>query len=116
MENTGDQLRIFLSMLAVNLPTLLVCGFACVILLGKSGVGSPHVFWAMLGFGLAVVLCFALPAAQTFLQRWVLEGGSRIGRTWVFTMFGLVASILRAAIYGCLLAAILAGREGERIG
>src|SRR4051794_21071075 len=114
MENAGEQLRIYLSMLAVNLPTLLVCGFACVILLGKSEAGSRRIFWAMLGFGLAVVLCFLLPAAQTFLQRWVFESGSRIGRTWVFTMFGFVASILHAVIYGCLLVAVLARPGSEQ--
>jgi hypothetical protein len=114
MDNTGDQLRIFLSMLAVNAPTLLVCGLACVILLAKSEAGSRHIFWAMLGFGLAVVLCFLLPLAQTFLQQWVFQSGERISRAWVFKVFGFVASILHAAIYGCLLAAILAGREGQR--
>ncbi|MFZ1221032.1 MAG: hypothetical protein WAO00_17190 [Chthoniobacterales bacterium] len=116
MDNTGDQLRIFLSMLAVNAPTLLVCGLACVILVAKSEAGSRHISWAMLGFGLAVVLCFLLPLAQTFLQQWVFQSGERISRAWVFTVFGFVASILHAIIYGCLLAAVLARRQGSEGG
>ena len=115
MENTSDQLRIFLSMLAVNLPTLLVCGFACVILVGKSEAGSRRIFWATLGFGLAIVLCFLLPAAQTFLQQWVFQGATHVSRAWVFTVFGFATSILHAVIYGCLLAAILAGPGSEQV-
>jgi hypothetical protein len=110
MENTNDQLRIFLSMFAVNLPTLLVCSVACIMIVGRWRQGAGHLFWGIMGFGLALVLCFVMPAIQTTLQQWVFQSGGQIARAWVFAAFGVVASILHAAIYGCLLAAIFAGR------
>jgi hypothetical protein len=115
MNNTSDQLRIFLSMFAVNLPTLLVCSVACIMIVGRWRQGSGHLFWGILGFGLALVLCFVMPAIQTALQQWMVQSGKLMSRAWVFTAFGFVASILHAAIYGCLLAAVFAGRpEAER--
>lgn len=113
MENTNDQLRIFLSMFAVNLPTLLVCAVACVMIVGRWRQGSGHLFWAILGFGLALLLCFVVPAIQTVLQQWVFQSGERMSRAWVFSAFGIVVSVLHAAIYGCLLAAIFAGRPAR---
>jgi hypothetical protein len=110
MENTTDHLRVFLSLFAVNLPTLLVCTVACVMIVGRWRQGSGHLFWGLLGFGLALALCFVIPAIQTALQQWVLQSGERLTRAWVFSAFGVVASLLHAAIYGCLLAAILSGR------
>jgi hypothetical protein len=113
MENTTDQLRIFLSMFAVNVPTLLVCAVACVMIVGRWRQGSRYSFWAILGFGLALLLCFVMPAIQTALQQWVFQSGERISRVWVFSAFGVFASVVHAAIYGCLLAAIFAGRPAQ---
>lgn len=117
MENTTDQLRVFLSMFMVHLPTLLVCAAACIMIVGRWRQGSGYSFWAILGFGLALLLCFVIPAIQTALQQWVFQSGERFSRTWVFSVFGVVVSVLHATIYGCLLAAVFAGRRGEaRIG
>ena len=113
METTNDQLRIFLSMFAVNLPTLLVCAVACIMIVGRWRQGSGHLFWGILGFGLALLLCFVMPAIQTALQQWVFQSGERMSRAWVFSAFGIVASILHAVIYGCLLAAVFAGRPAN---
>ena len=113
MENTTDQLRVFLSIFAVNLPTFLVCAVACVMIVGRWRQGSGHLFWGIVGFGLALVLCFAMPAGQTALQQWVFQSGERVSRAWVFTAFGFVASVLHAAIYACLLTAIFAGRPAQ---
>ena len=110
MTDDFSQLKVFLSMFAVNLPTLLVCAVACIMIVGRWREGSRHLFWAILGFGLALVLCVAIPAIQTVLQQWVFQSGERISRAWVFTAFGFIASVLHAVIYGCLLAAIFAGR------
>ena len=110
MENPTDQLRIFLSMFMVNLPTLLVCAVACIMIVGRWRQGSGHLFWGIVGFGLALVLCIAIPAIQTALQHWVFESGERVSRAWVFTAFGFISSGLHATIYACLMAAIFAGR------
>ena len=117
MENTTDQLRVFLSMFVVHLPTLLVCAVACVMIVGRWGAGSRYSFWAITGFGLALLLCFVIPVLQTALQQWVFQSGERLSRAWIFSAFGVVVSVLHAIIYGCLLAAVFAGRSGEaRIG
>lgn len=113
MDNPTDQLRIFLSMFALNVPTLLVCAVVCVMIVGRWRQGSGYSFWAILGFGLALLLCFVMPAIQTALQQWVFQSGERISRAWVFSAFGVFASVLHAAIYACLLAAIFAGRPAR---
>jgi hypothetical protein len=66
MNNT-DQIKLLLSMFAIQLPTLLVCFVAGVVILGGS-IRAPR---ARCGFGLAAVLCFAVPVAQTAVQGWV---------------------------------------------
>lgn len=117
METTFNQLRVFLSMFVVNVPTLIVCAIALVVIMGRRQPGtSGYSFWAMVGFGGALLLCFVMPAVQTALQQWVFQSGERISRAWVFTAFGFVASVLHAAIYGCLLMAVLAGRQGSEDG
>jgi hypothetical protein len=113
MNDDFSQLKVFLSMFAVNLPTLLICVVACIMIVGRWRKGSAHLFWGILGFGLALILCFVIPAIQTLLQQWLIQSGGGMSRAWVFTAFGFVASILHAAIYGCLLAAIFAGRPAQ---
>jgi hypothetical protein len=94
----------------MNVPTLLVCFVAGVVILGRWREASNASVWAALGFGLVLVLCFVMPLAQTMIQQWVLEEGQRASRMWAFTAFGIVGSVLRAVIYALLLAAIYAGR------
>lgn len=110
MDSPNDQLRMFLSLFAVNVPTLLVCLVAGVMILGRWRDAPNAMLWAALGFGLVVVLSFILPIVQMLLQHWVFENGQQASRMWAFTAFGAVGSVLRAIIYSCLLAAIVAGR------
>ena len=110
MNNDPGQLKLFLSLFAMNVPTLLVCLVAGVVILGRWGQASRASFWAALGFGLVLVLCFVMPFAQMMLQQWVLEDGQRAIRMWAFTAFGILGSVLHAIIYALLLAAIYAGR------
>jgi hypothetical protein len=111
MNNDPVQLKLFLTSLAMNVPTLLVCLVAGVVILGRWREGSNVSVWAALGFGLFLVLCFVMPLAQTMIQQWVLEPGQRESRMWAFTAFGIVGSVLHAVIYLCLLAAIYTGRR-----
>jgi len=99
----------------MNVPTLLVCFVAGVVILGRWGQAPRASVWAALGFGLVLVLCFVMPLAQTMIQQWVFESGQRESRMWAFTAFGIVGSVLHAIIYALLLAAIYAGR-GEKQG
>ena len=113
MESTSDQLRMFLSLFAVNVPTLLVCFVAGIMIVARWQQEPRVALWAGLGFGLALILCFAMPFVQMLLQRWVFEEGQRATRMWAFTAFGIAGSVLRAAIYALLLAAIFAGRPAR---
>jgi hypothetical protein len=110
MNNDPVQLKVFLSLLAVNVPTLLVCFVAGVVILGRWGQAPRASVWAALGFGLVLVLCFVMPLAQTLIQQWVFENGQRESRMWAFTAFGIVISVVHAINYALLLAAIYAGR------
>ena len=94
----------------MNVPTLLVCFVAGVVILGRWREGSSASFYAALGFGLVLVLCFVMPLAQTIIQQWVFENGQRESRMWAFTAFGIAGSVLHAIVYSFLLAAIYAGR------
>jgi hypothetical protein len=110
MNNT-DQIKLLLSMFAIQLPVLLVSFVAGVVILGRWRQGSKGSLWALLGFGLATVLCFAVPVAQTAVQDWVRQGGhSTVEGASVMAGISLVWSVLRAVSYALLLIAVFAGR------
>jgi hypothetical protein len=108
MNNT-DQIKLLLSMFAIQLPTLIVCFVTGVVILGRWKKGS---IWALLGFGLAAVLCFAVPVAQTAVQDWVRHSGyTTLESASVMAGISLVWSVLRAVSYALLLIAVFAGRS-----
>ena len=110
--NNADQLRLLLSTFAIQLPILLVCFVAGVVILGKWKEGSTGSLWALLGFGLAAVLCFAVPVAQTAVQDWIRHSGhTAIEGTSVIGGISIVWSVLRAVSYALLLIAVFAGRS-----
>jgi hypothetical protein len=109
MESTV-QMKLFFTSLAMNVPVLLVCFVAGIVILGRWREGASASVFAALGFGLVLVLCFVLPLGQTMIQHWVFEDGQREARMWALTGFGIVGSVLRAVSYALLLAAIYAGR------
>jgi hypothetical protein len=111
MSTTPDQLKIFLSMFAMYLPTLIICVVAGVVILTKWRLASNASLWALLGFGLALILCFAMPIGQTLLQNWVFQSGERESRMWAFSTFAILGSLLHAVVYALLLVAVFAGRS-----
>ena len=89
--NHSNYIGLFLSMLAVNVPTLIVCLVAGVVILTRWQQAAGAALWALLGFGLILVLCFVIPAAQAAIQPWVFQSGNAAQRVWVFsvlTVFG----------------------------
>ncbi|HEY2569757.1 MAG TPA: hypothetical protein VGI25_10585 [Candidatus Udaeobacter sp.] len=113
MNNMGE-IKLLLSMFAIQLPTLLVCFVAGVVILARWKEASKASLWALLGFGLAAVLCFAIPVAQTVVQDWVshishtaIEGAS------VMAGISMVWSVLRAVTYALLLIAVFTGRSAS---
>ncbi|HEY4282495.1 MAG TPA: hypothetical protein VGM62_05470, partial [Chthoniobacterales bacterium] len=92
--------------------TLLVCLVAGMVILAQWKQASKGAIWALLGFGLATILCFAVPVAQVGAQQWMTQsGGSIAERTSVFAGLGFVWSVLRAVTYVLLLVAVFAGRS-----
>ena len=109
--NNADEIRTFLSTFAVYLPRVIICLVACIVIVAKWRDASGGALWALLGFGLALILCFVMPVGQTMIQHWVLQDGDRAGRMWAFSAFGMVGSVLQVVVYLFLLIAIFAGRS-----
>ena len=110
--NNADQIKLLLSMFAIQLPTLLVCFVAGVVILGRWKQGSKGSIWALFGFGLAAVLCFVVPVAQTAVRDWIRHGGhTTVETASVMAGISIVWSVLRAVTYALLLIAVFAGRS-----
>jgi len=111
MNNT-DQIKLLLSLFAIQLPTLLICFVAGVVILARWKQGSKGSMWALLGFGLTALICFALPVTQTAVQDWVRHSGYTTSESAsVMAGISMVWSVLRAISYGLLLIAVFAGRS-----
>jgi hypothetical protein len=68
--------------------------------------------WALLGFGLTALICFALPVTQTAVQDWVRHSGYTISESaLVMAGISMVWSVVRAVTYALLLIAVFAGRS-----
>jgi len=107
------ELSYFLTTSAIRAPIVIVCIIAMIILLTKR-IGSPgQPPWALLGFGLALVSTIAMPLAEAFAQHYVRQNGSPQGRVWIFSVLAIISSLLHAAVYALLLAAIVAGRSNK---
>lgn len=108
--NNPDLIRIFLSMFMMHLPTLVVCLVAGFVILTRWRQAASGSLWALLGFGFALILCFAMPLVHTLIQHWMFQGGAPQSRMWALSAFSVVTSVLHAVIYVFLLVAIFAGR------
>jgi uncharacterized Tic20 family protein len=110
--NNSAQLTTLVSLFAAQLPILLVSVLGCLVVGVRRHELSTASLWALLGFGLSVLLCVLIPVAQTLVQNWVMESGQGMAqRASVFTILAVVWSLLRAASYAFLLIAIIAGRS-----
>ena len=109
--NNADEIKTVLSTFAVYLPRVIICLLAVVVILAKWREARGGALWALLGFGLALILCFVMPVGQTMIQHWVFQDSDRASRMWAFSAFGMIGSVLQAVIYLFLLVAIFAGRS-----
>jgi len=110
--NNPDQIKLFLSMFAIQAPTLLVCFAAGIVILARWNECSKASVWALFGFGLTAVLCFAVPVAQTAVQEWARQSGhTMIEGASLMAGISMVWSVLRAVTYILLLIAVFAGRS-----
>ena len=109
--NNADEIKTMFSTFAVYLPRLIICLLACIVVVVRWREARGGALWALLGFGLALILCFVLPVGQTMLQHWVFQDSDRASRMWAFSAFGMFGSVLQSVIYIFLLVAVFAGRS-----
>lgn len=101
-------------MFAAQLPVLLVCAIAGVVILINWSKGSSGSIWALLGFGIAGILCFAIPILQMGVQSWIMHSGHVADRMYALAAISIFWSGLRAVSYVLLLVAVFAGRPASR--
>jgi hypothetical protein len=109
--NNADEIKTLFSTFAVYLPRVIICLVACIVIVAKWREARGGALWALLGFGLALILCFVMPVGQNMIQHWVFQDSDRAGRMWAFSMWGMVGSALQVVVYLFLLIAIFAGRS-----
>ena len=113
MNNT-DQIKAFFSMFVTQFPILLVCLAAVIVIVAKWNLASRGSMWALLGFGLTLILCIAIPVVQTVVQSWVIQNVETIAqRASFFAGLSILWSVLRALTYALLLVAVFAGRSAS---
>jgi hypothetical protein len=115
MNNNGTLIIDILQGLAGQLAILIAAIVGAIVTLSRWKDSPSAGFWSLLGFGLAIILCFAIPAAQAGLRYWLIQNsaGHPAGHSstmMIFGAFNILWSLLRAASYICLLVAIYAGR------
>jgi len=99
-------------MFVTQLPMLLVCLVGCVVVVVKWQQGSRGSIWALLGFGLALILCVLIPVVQTGVQHWVMQNSEMVSqRAAVLMSVSIFWSLMRAVSYALLLVAVFAGRS-----
>ena len=109
--NSADQIKLFLSTFAAQVPVLVVSLAAIVVILARWKQTPRGSLWALPAFGLTLLLCLVIPIGQTGVQSWAIQSSASIAtRTSAFAGLGVAWSVLRAITYVLLLAAVYAGR------
>src|SRR5258706_15848631 len=111
--NPINQVRMFLSMFSVQLPTLLVCVVAIVMVIVKWRLSSRASLWALLGFGLGLIICILIPMSLAIIQTWALQTANKAQRGVLFRGFSIFWSVLQGATYALLLVAVLIERPAS---
>lgn len=111
-----NQTPMFLELVrnfAYQFPTFVVCLIAAFLILTRWKQLQRAGLWALLGFGVVLVLCLVVPLLNTAVHFWMIQGGGHSAQQvgMVYSVLGIVWSLLHAVGYGFLLAAILTGRD-----
>ena len=112
--NSTDQIKMWFPSFALQLPILLVSLVAVVIILVRWRQAPGAAIWALLGFGLALILCMLIPVVQTTVQSWALQNTDVAHRASLFSSLAILWSVLRAISYALLLVAVVAGRSAPQ--
>ncbi|WP_395739248.1 hypothetical protein [Prosthecobacter sp.] len=114
--NNIEQFKIVLASLLTQLPILLVSLVAVIMVVTRWNELPKASMWALLGFGLTLLLCIVIPVVQNSVQHWAIENRdlSHDQRASIFTGLSILWSVLRAVSYALLLAAVFAGRRAPQ--
>lgn len=101
----------FLQGVLLQTPILLVILAGIVITFSRWNDAPSAALYSLIGFGIAFVLCFAIPAGQPMVRQYVqASSGDRAQISQLLVLLGMLWGVLRAVSYGFILAAIFAGR------
>jgi hypothetical protein len=111
MNNPIVVMGLYFSMFLLQLPTMLACLAACIVILvrWKSAAGAAS--WALLGFGLLLIIGFVQPLVLMMMQIRTIQEGTLAGQMRVSSAFSMFWAVLRAIAYLALLVAIFTGRR-----
>ena len=110
MMNLNTELGILFSMFLTNLPKLIVSVVAVAIVLGRKKELGLAGNWALMGFGLFVVLSFLVPVVQAGVQQWMKASGDYSHASLIYGGMSFIWSLLNAVATVMLLMAVLKGR------
>jgi hypothetical protein len=112
MSSNVDMMKLFLTTFVMYIPGLLVSVVAIIVSLAKWRQSPSGSLWALMGFGLLLLMCIVMPIGHAAIQYWAFHSeGTQTGRMWAFSLFAVIGSVLHAVIYGLLLVAVFAGRS-----
>ena len=109
--NTGSLITQIVGSFVMQLPILLVCLVAGFVVLTRWNHSPRASLWALLGFGLALALCFIIPIGQAVVSQWMMQNEPVTHRANVFSGLSILWALLRATTYALLLVAVFAGRS-----
>ena len=104
-----------MSSVASQVPVIIVCLIACVVIVVKWRDGSRGSVWALLGFVVALILCLTIPITQSVQYSLIKSQGLAQSAPLVAGL-AFLWSVLRAASYALLLIAVFAGRANAASG
>jgi len=110
----NDLIRMFVPLLVAQLPTLLVClaAFIVIPLRWKRAPGSS--LWALLGFGLLALLCIGGPLVVVKIRLYEMVPGTELARMAWLGWWGICKAVLEGVAYAFLLVAAFSGRSKSR--
>lgn len=101
-------LPMILSSLLHQLPVLITCIVAIVMLSARRPAAPQAVTWALAGFGLTAGASVVMPLAYGALTFVQMRGNLSLGSiTWVYPILSFFSSLLHSAGYVLLLVALL---------
>jgi hypothetical protein len=102
----------FIRAAAVQLPIFIASLIGVIITVTRWKDAPDAALWSLLGFGLSAVLSILIPAGQTGMRYYLTQNsGAHAGTAEAFMALAVFWSLLRAASYGLLAAAVFAGRS-----